>query len=229
MENREALLLSTPLFADLSAPELAALLPCLRPIRRQAGKGEILLACGQESHHVGIVLSGQIEAVRPLPGGGRIPVSQMGPGGIFGDILGGAGLKSPVTVTAAAPCEVLLLPYDALLSPCARLCPAHGRLVQNLLATVGRKYFQLFSRIELLTLKSLRAKIALYLVTEASQAGADTFTIPYSRAGLADYLGCERSALSRELSRMQADGLLETYRSSFKLLNKPALEQLCQA
>ena len=229
MENPTALLLATPLFAGITGPELDAMLPCLHPVRRRAARGEVLLACGQENHSLGIVLSGSIEAVRPLPGGGRIPVSHMGAGGVFGDVLGGAGLRSPVTVTAAEACEVLLFPYDALLSPCARLCPAHGRLVQNLLAAVGRKYFQLFSRIELLTLKSLRAKIALYLLGEAAQAGADTFTIPYSRAALAEYLGCERSALSRELSRMQADGLLETYKSSFKLRSKAALEQLCQA
>ncbi|MFR9067525.1 MAG: helix-turn-helix domain-containing protein [Faecalibacterium prausnitzii] len=34
-----------------------------------------------------------------------------------------------------------------------------------------------------------------------------TFTIPFSRIQLADYLNCDRSALSRELSTMQRDGL----------------------
>ena len=53
-----------------------------------------------------------------------------------------------------------------------------------------------------------------------------TFTIPYSRIQLADYLNCDRSALSRELSLMQRDGLLETYRSSFKLLEPEALRRM---
>ena len=105
MENPNVLLLSTPLFAGITAPELDALLPCLRPVRRQAEKGDVLLACGQENHSVGIVLSGEIEASRPLAGGGTIPVSRMGAGGVFGDVLGGTELKSPVTVTAAAACE----------------------------------------------------------------------------------------------------------------------------
>ena len=43
---------------------------------------------------------------------------------------------------------------------------------------------------------------------------------------LADYLNCDRSALSRELSLMQRDGLLDTYRSSFKLLQPDALRQM---
>ena len=46
------------------------------------------------------------------------------------------------------------------------------------------------------------------------------------RAGLAEYLNCDRSALSRELSRMQHDGLIETWRSSFKLLDKDRLKNV---
>ena len=47
-----------------------------------------------------------------------------------------------------------------------------------------------------------------------------------ARIQLADYLNCDRSALSRELSLMQRDGLLDTYRSSFKLLEPEALRQM---
>ena len=48
----------------------------------------------------------------------------------------------------------------------------------------------------------------------------------FNRQQLADYLNCDRSALSRELSLMQRDGLLDTYRSSFKLLEPEALRQM---
>ena len=49
-----------------------------------------------------------------------------------------------------------------------------------------------------------------------------------SRIQLADYLNCDRSALSRELSTMQKEGLIDTYRSSFKLLEPDALQQMVQ-
>ena len=54
------------------------------------------------------------------------------------------------------------------------------------------------------------------------------FRIPFTRAQLAGYLNCDRSALSRELGRMQREGLLDTYRSSFKLLQPDALRKLSQ-
>ena len=59
--------------------------------------------------------------------------------------------------------------------------------------------------------------------SEAARAHSLTFSIPFSRIQLADYLNCDRSALSRELSLMQRDGLLETYRSSFKIMDAEAL------
>ena len=84
----------------------------------------------------------------------------------------------------------------------------------------SRKY------LSLMVLKSLRAKVCAYLLSEAEQQGSLTFSIPFSRIQLADYLNCDRSALSRELSLMQRDGLLDTYRSSFKLLQPDALRQM---
>ena len=67
-----------------------------------------------------------------------------------------------------------------------------------------------------------------YLSQEAARAGSSSFRIPFTRAQLADYLNCDRSALSRELGRMQREGLLDTYRSSFKLRDPDALRKLSQ-
>ena len=65
-----------------------------------------------------------------------------------------------------------------------------------------------------------------YLLSEAEAHHSLTVAVPYSRIQLADYLSCDRSALSRELSLMQRDGLLETYKSSFKLLEPDALRHM---
>ena len=206
MENYLPLLQSTSLFAGISAGELRPLLSELGACIRSYGRGEALVQAGAPSRRVGVVLTGSIEAYRPAPGGARIPITHMGPGGVFGDVLGGSSLDSPVTVVASAPCEVLLFPYEKLLQPDGSA--ARQRLLQNLV------------------MKTLRAKVCAYLLSEAEQQGSMTFTIPFSRIQLADYLNCDRSALSRELSLMQRDGLLDTYRSSFKLLQPDALRQM---
>ena len=105
---------------------------------------------------------------------------------------------------------------------------AGQQVLQNLVRTISDKYFLLARRVDLLLLHSLRAKVAAYLISEADRSGQLTFRIPFTRAQLADYLNCDRSALSRELGRMQREGLLDTYRSSFKLLQPDALRKLSQ-
>jgi CRP-like cAMP-binding protein len=51
-------------------------------------------------------------------------------------------------------------------------------------------------------------------------------TLPLNREDLADYLGVNRSALSRELSNMKSDGLIEYKKSSFSILNYAAMKEL---
>ena len=226
MKTYLSLLQSTSLFAGLSTDELCALLTRLGAVQRCYGKGEALVLAGEPNRRVGIVLTGELEAYRPAPGGARIPITHMGPGGVFGDVLSGSSLSSPVTVLAAGSCEVLLIPYERLLLSDGS--PAHQRVVQNLVRTISDKYFSLSRRVDLLVLKSLRAKVCAYLLSESDRAGSLTFSIPFSRIQLADYLNCDRSALSRELSLMQRDGLLDTFKSSFKLLDPDALRQMVQ-
>ena len=223
MENYLPLLQSTSLFAGLEAEALRVLLGEVGAVVRTYSRGETLVLAGQPNRRVGVVLSGAIEAYHSAASGVRLPISQMGPGGVFGDVLGGSSLSSPVTVVASAPCEVLLVPYEKLLLPGAD--PARQRVLQNLVRTISDKYF-LLRRVDLLLLKSLRAKVCAYLLSEAEAHHSLTFTVPYSRIQLADYLNCDRSALSRELSLMQRDGLLETYKSSFKLLEPDALRHM---
>ena len=226
MKNYLSLLCSTSLFNGLTAEELQTLLSQLGAVVRSYGKGEALVLAGEPSRRVGIVLSGELEAYRPGPQGTRIPITHMEPGGVFGDVLGGSSRTSPVTVVASAPCEVLLFPYEKLLQPDGST--ARQRLLQNLVRTISDKYFLLSRRVDLLVMKTLRAKVCAYLLSEAEQQGSMTFTIPFSRIQLADYLNCDRSALSRELSTMQKEGLIDTYRSSFKLLEPDALQQMVQ-
>ena len=138
MENYLPLLQSTSLFAGISAGELRPLLSELGACIRSYGRGEALVQAGAPSRRVGVVLTGSIEAYRPAPGGARIPITHMGPGGVFGDVLGGSSLDSPVTVVASAPCEVLLFPYEKLLQPDGSA--ARQRLLQNLVRTISDKY-----------------------------------------------------------------------------------------
>lgn len=223
------LLRETSLLRLMRDDELDLLMSCFAPRVRRYQKGELLLLAGYETRETGILLEGQILALKNTPDGASVAITQMGPGGLFGDVLSGSSQRSPVSIMAQTACLALYLPYDKIIQPCAQLHDSHLQMLKNLVQTISNKYFALDRRVELLICKSLRTRISLWLLEQAEQAGSDTFAVPLTRAGLAEYLNCDRSALSRELGRMQREGLIETFRGSFKILDKDRLRAQCQA
>ena len=57
--------------------------------------------------------------------------------------------------------------------------------------------------------KTTRDKLRSYLSSKALQEGSNRFDIPLNRQELADYLGVDRSAMSSELGKMKAEGILD--------------------
>ena len=63
----------------------------------------------------------------------------------------------------------------------------------------------------------MREKLLAYLHIQSREQASDDFTIPFNRDELADFLCVNRSALSREITKMVEDGLIETHRKRFIL------------
>ena len=214
----EDLLLETPLFGGINKDELTHLLEHLQPTYKEFAPGAFLLMAGNATNEIGVVLQGEATAYKLTAAGREFTVATFSAGGIYGDVLFGSDTKSPVTISAAAPCRVMLLEYARLFS-----APAEGRagytlFLQNLLRVISEKYFSLDARVDLLLTHSLRQRISNWLLAEAEHRGSCAFKTDHTRASLATYLDCDRSALSRELSRMAAEGLIETKRGYFHLL-----------
>ena len=80
------------------------------------------------------------------------------------------------------------------------------------------KNIMLTEKIQHMSKRTTKEKLVSYLSQQAKLAGGDTFTIPFNRQELADYLGIDRSAMSNELSKLRNSGKIEFYKSQFKLL-----------
>lgn len=213
------------LFRGIPAAEREALLRCLGARRAACGRGESLWLTGDAVACCGVVLRGRVSAESVTGSGRRTVIAVHGPGAVFGDVLMATpGGRSPVDVFAAEEAEVLFIPFAGLMGGCEKCCAAHARLRENLLAEVSEKFWELRRKIRYLSAPTLRGRIALRLLDAAARAGSGTFSLGCTREDLADLLGVNRSALSRELSRMRREGLIDCYRDGFRLLDRAALE-----
>lgn len=122
-----------------------------------------------------------------------------------------------VDVVAAEESQVLFLNVERVLQVCPHTCAHHSKLIRNLLLLSAQKNLNLSRKIFHTASKTIRGRLLSYLSYQARRSGSPSFTVPFNRQQLADYLNVERSALSNELSKMQRDGLLLVERNRFTL------------
>ena len=229
-DTERSALLRCPLFVRIAPNDVFALTECLGAAERRYERGAPLWLTGDAVGACAVILSGSVRAESLLPSGERSLTAVHGPGALVGDVLMATrDKKSPVDVIAAQNTAALFLPYRAMMASCAHACEHHALLRENLLAEIAEKYWRLRRRAEYLARHSLRARIAAFLLDAAADAGGNTFSLGMRREDLAAYLGANRSALCRELSRLRAEGWIDCCRDSVRLINTAALAKSAAA
>ena len=213
-----AFLSCTPLFRGIKAEEIEQLLHCLHAVQRGYKKGEAIYKMAGTAPAIGLVLSGSVTIANDDVWGNRSVLDSVGPGQVFAETY--ACLPDEplmVSVVAAEHTEVLFLRAAQLLSPCATACGRHVQLIRNLLSVSAQKNLTLSRRIFHTSAKTIRERLLSYLSFQAIRQRSDRFSIPFNRQQLADYLGVDRSALSKEMSKMRAAGLIDFQKNRFEL------------
>jgi len=208
------------IFAGLNRDEIKHICECFGAHTREYAKGGAVISAGDAVKQVGVVLEGTARSVKNDVSGKMFIVALLKRGDYIGVLLAASkSRKSHVAVEAAERLTVLFLPFDKLIRQCPKFCREHSIVMRNLLGAISEKALFLHDRNDILIKPKVREKILTYLV-KIAPAGGGAFTIPLNREGLADYLNIERSALSRELSRMKKDGIIDFNRSVFKIIDK---------
>ena len=113
--------------------------------------------------------------------------------------------------------KFFFLNFNNILNICPQNCIFHKKILENLIKIIAQKNLFLQDRLEMFSHKTLKERI-LYLLTKYRPAkDSGVFEIPYTREQMAQYLGVNRSALSRELSKLKSERLLDFHKNSFKL------------
>lgn len=210
-----------PLFQDLSESDLDQLYhaACMRS--QFFEKNQTVFHAGDRICEVGIVQTGNIHIEMLDLWGNKSILSSIAPGQIFAETYAICRKPLLVDVTAAAPCEILFLNLEFLARSFSEPGSCRDAIMQNLFAICVRKNLILSNRIFCTTPKTVRGRLLVYLSSESAKAGSTSFTIPFDRQGMADYLNLDRSALSKELGRMKKDGILDFKKNHFILYQNP--------
>jgi len=208
----------TKLFAGISEEEISSMLSCLDARLGEYKKGEYVLREGEHLSHITVLVSGELHIQRDDYWGNRAIVNRIGVGEMFGEAYiapeSGALLNDVVAVEDSA---VIFFDLRKMMTVCSSACRFHSMVVQNLFFAISEKNRTLVQKLGHIAKRTTREKLISYLSEEAKKQNSSSFTIPFNRQQLADFLSVDRSAMSNELCKMRDEGLLEFEKNQFML------------
>ena len=206
------------LFWDIKEEDLERVISCFDVKLSRYDRDEFVIHQGERAKGVGLVVSGQLHIIREDFLGNREILTEVGAGDIFDEVYAVlADEYQSIAVVAVQPTEAAFFSIDKMLTTCSSNCTFHNIIIKNMLRVMAQKNLMLTRKMAHLSRKSIREKLVSYLSDESSRQGKREIKIPFNRQQLADYLSVERSALSRELSKMKEEGLIEFYKNQFVL------------
>jgi CRP-like cAMP-binding protein len=156
------------------------------------------------------MLSGKAQIIKENVLGDSMIIGAVEASDLFGETFACMGLPFiPVSVIALEDCEVLELDINHVVRTCPTSCPFHQQMIFNLLQVMAEKNMFLNKKMSYLTHKTIRSRLEAYFIDCMEQQRSPSFTIAFNRNELAEYLCADRSALSRELAKMQQQGLID--------------------
>jgi len=208
-----------PLFVQIEEDQLLKMLSCLGAKVESFDKKYTVFFEGAPAKYIGIVLSGSVQISQVDYYGNRSILAHIGPGGLFGESYACAGVAAlPISIVADEDSKLLLMDCRRITTSCCNACAFHNRMIQNLLRLVAEKNLVFDQKIQITSRRSTREKLMAYLMNQAKSSRSNTFTIPYDRQELADYLEVDRSGLSAEISKLRKEGVLKSEKNRFTLL-----------
>ena len=205
-----------PLFRGLSEEVLPAALAFFEARRASYRRGEAVMRPGEQPDGFALVLRGAVQVLQDDVDGHHMIMAQAVAGDTFGESLCYLCLPdSPVYALALNGVEVLWLSCRRLRAPCTDALSFE--LSARFTAMLAQRTLSMNDRIQVLSRRSLRDKVLTHLMQCARKAGSHSFKVPFNRTDWAVYLGVNRSALGRELTRMRKEGLLSFDKRRFTL------------
>lgn len=213
------ILKQTKLFSGVGDDEISSMLSCLGATLRVYKKGEFVLRQGEQLSEIMVLVEGNLHIQSDDYWGNRSILGEICAGEMFGEAYAapesGALLNDVAAVTDSA---VVCFDVKRILTSCSSACRFHTIVVQNLFFAISEKNRKLVQKLGVLSKRSTREKLISYLSEQSKKQNSASFSIPFNRQQLADFLSVDRSAMSNELCKMRDEGLIRFEKNRFVLL-----------
>jgi CRP/FNR family transcriptional regulator len=182
---------------------------------------------GREAQGFYLLSRGSVKLVKSSPEGKEYIIRLVGPGETFAEAAVFSDASYPATAMALEDCQTLFFPK----APFLRHLAASPTLARNMLATLSRLMLHLTRQLEDLSLKEVSARLARYLLERCQERHGRiekglAFELPTTKTHLAAYLGTIGETLSRTLSRLKSQGVIEVEKGRITITDPAVLKKI---
>ncbi|MDI3527751.1 MAG: family transcriptional regulator, dissimilatory nitrate respiration regulator [Tenuifilum sp.] len=213
----------SPIFKGLTEDEVADILKETPHSIRSYSKGQTIAQRTEEVKNLSIIIEGSVKGEMVDFSGKILKIEEMfAPKPIAHAFLFGENNKFPVDVIALEDCKLLHIPKIEFLN----LMQKNSKVLTNYLNTISNRAQFLSNKLWFLSFKTIKEKIAHYLLNLSKSETRTTIILPKSHQELAEFFGVTRPSLARVLSELQDDGIIHVNRREVTIINKKKLLEL---
>lgn len=216
-------LFKNKLFRDICQKEIEEMLICAKAKKREYAAGEYIFRQEQKPSKLFLLIEGTVMIAKNFASGKRDVLFLVEEGEVFGEMFLFSDTESYwYDAIAQGKVTLLEIPWEFFYHFCKNACKHHQLITRNMLEIQSEKNFFMTRKLHLLSGTTLRERIAIWLLEQ----GEETVLLTMKREALADFLGTARPSLSRELMKLQQEGIIEVEKNRITIKNKEELESM---
>ncbi|MEE1219176.1 MAG: Crp/Fnr family transcriptional regulator [Ruminococcus sp.] len=189
---------------------------CFTPVKKVFNKGEIIIKSSSENDKIGIIEKGTAYMITINSDAQRRILEYYQSGNMLGKSFIPINDNTVYYIVAKTECTVNFISYKKLLTCCEKSCEKHISIIDSMLMTSTQKAIL---HIDILGQRTLRGKLLAFFEHLRIQKNSNNFTIPLPLIDLADYLATDRSAMMRELKKLNQEGIIKSDKRKVTLID----------
>lgn len=205
-------------FRKIANEDKLKILKILEADTIQVKKGTSISEDIRYKNIIGIVLDGYIQIVSTDFEGNRTITEELTQNAVFGSKISSLN-DQECELYAKEDSTIIFLEYFALTYNVHNSAPYYQQFISNLLEITIAIISERNERILILSKKTIRNRLLKYFEIMRKKSGMRTFRIPFTYTDLADYLGVDRSAMTREIKNLKEEGVIEVKNRRITLLH----------
>jgi len=219
MENSDLLFFCT-MCRDKSPEDISKISCTISHATKNYRKGEHIVYQGDEVAHLYMLTKGRVKTEIVSDPGLTLHIEEISaPYPLAAAFLFADNNRFPVNVIALEESEIILIRKESIEKQMAK-CP---HFLRGFMAFTANRMQFLSERLKIFSLKGIKTKVAFYLLQRTKD---NEFELGRSIASLAEYFGVERPSLSRAISEMVRDGIIEFEAGRGRILDRNAMRNM---